>query len=68
MSSFSSWGCVLKGYFGRGTYFEGRNRVRRALKTSILKIAWELWGPIGDVAWLPVHIRGQQGRELSPSH
>ena len=34
---FSIWACVLESYFERGTvYFEGPNRVWRALKTSIL--------------------------------
>ena len=41
MSSFSNWGCGLKGYFGRGIFWRanrGPNRVWRALKTSILNI------------------------------
>ena len=37
-SSFSIWGCILKGCFER-CIFEGPNRVWRALKTSILNIA-----------------------------
>ena len=37
MSSFSIWGCILKGYL-REVYFEGSKDVWRALKTSILNI------------------------------
>jgi hypothetical protein len=54
---FAIWRIVL-----REAYFEGPNRIWRALKTSILNIAWgEAKSPVVTYSWLATVARGPRG-------